>query len=320
MQQKNILFVGVDPDDRKKVTGTFRNASIEEGIPSARELRKKHPDTEVLCVPHNAPVDRKLLGKLKSLKLVVTRSVGYNHIDVETAVQKNVQVCNVPDYGAHVIAEHVFALLLSMARNVREADEHVEHYKYSDKDFRGMALKGKTLGIVGVGTIGEHVARIASMGFLMRVIAFDPHKDESTALENHFTYAKNLEEIWEKSDVISLHVPLNKHTEHLVDAKAMQQMKKGVFLINTSRGGVIDSAALLKALKSGKIAHAGLDVLEDEDHVKKYKELIDLSQVVTTPHIAYYADDSIHRMYSEAIGSIQRFLEGEKLEHEVTPH
>ena len=317
MDQSKILFIDVSSEDVQKVVGTFPKAKIENNIPKNSQLLSQYPDIEILCISHHSTVDRALIQGLKHLKLIVTRSVGFNHIDTVAAKENKICICNVPDYGAHVIAEHVFAMLLSMIRKIREADEEVEHYKFSDKGFRGMALKGKTLGIIGVGNIGHHVARIASMGFLMKVIAFDLYPNTDIALANHFQYVKSLDDIYSQSDVISLHVPLNKHTEHLINAEAISKMKKGVVILNASRGGVIDTQALVDGLESGKVSYAGLDVLEDEKHIKKFKELIDLPQVVTTPHIAYYADDSVSRMYSEAIESIERYIKGQDLPHQI---
>lgn len=318
MNTKPLLFLDVDPQDHSRVRSYFPEAVIESEDLSDETLIDRYADTEVLCVSHHSTVSRYLIESLKHLKLVVTRSVGFNHIDLESARENDVKVCNVPDYGAHVIAEHVFAMLLSMVRHIREADEQVEHYNYSDRGFRGMAMKGKTLGIIGTGNIGEHVARIASMGFLMEVLAFDLRKDQDMALRNHFRFVDNINEIWEKSDIISLHVPLNKYTEHMINAKVIEAMKPGVILLNTSRGGIINTPDLVEGIKSGKVACAGLDVLEDEKNIEKYKELIDLPQVVTTPHIAYFADDSVQQMYQEAASSIQRFLEEKELLHEVS--
>jgi D-lactate dehydrogenase len=180
-----------------------------------------------------------------------------------------------------------------------------------------MALKGKTMGIIGTGRIGQNVARIASLGFLMDVIAHDPYPDEDAARQNHFKYA-GLDQVWEKSDIISLHCPLLPETRHLISDNSLAKMKDGVVLINTSRGQVIETKALVRALKSGKVAHAFLDVLEHEKNISENEELVKLKGTVTTPHIAFYADDSMHKMYAESFAAIKRFLDGEELVHEVS--
>lgn len=317
MNPAHIVFLDVDETDIPLVKKTFPDSPIEQDNLSPEEILERYRGVEVLCGSHHSSIPRHVIEELPHLKLIVTRSVGFNHIDLEAAREQDVRVCNVPDYGCHVIAEHVFAMLLSMVRKVREADEQVEQLNYSDEGFRGMALKGKTLGIIGTGNIGATVARIGSMGFLMDVLAFDVRKNKDLALENHFNFVDDINEIWQKADVISLHVPLNKHTKHMINDEVIEQMKDGVVLLNTSRGGVIDSDALVRGIQSGKIGYAGLDVLEDEKNIEKYKDLIALPHVVTTPHIAYFADDSVQRMYSEAMASIVRFINGEKLIHTV---
>lgn len=155
------------------------------------------------------------------------------------------------------------------------------------------------------------------MGFLMNVLAYDVHPDREAARECHFQYASDLETIWEKADIISLHVPLLPSTKHLINDQSLSKMKQGTILINTARGGLINTKALVKALHSGKIAHATLDVLEHEQNIEEDRALIDLPQVVTTPHIAFYADDSMQCMYDESFATIEHFLKGEKLTHKV---
>lgn len=150
----------------------------------------------------------------------------------------------------------------------------------------------------------------------MDVIAYDPFLDKDATRENHFTYS-DLETLYSKADIISLHCPLNKETEHLINESAIDKMKKGVVLVNTSRGGVVDTTALIQGLKNGKIAHALLDVLEHEKNIKENQELTEIPGVIITPHIAFYADDSMKRMYEEAFASINQFIKSEKLIHQV---
>jgi D-lactate dehydrogenase len=312
-----ITFLEVEPEDRKKIRKKYRNAQIISGKLSEDEIIKKCKDTEILCVFIYSKLSKKVIESLPNLKLIITRSVGYDHIDLKAAKKRSIPVCNVPDYGAHVIAEHVFALLLAGIRRIPEADEKVEEeYKFEFQGLRGIALKGKTLGLIGTGRIGSKVARIASLGFSMNVIAYSPHKDRKAARESKFKYVK-LDDIWKKSDIISLHCPLIPETEHLINAKTIKKMKKGVIIVNTSRGGIIETKALIKNLKSDKIAYALLDVLEHEKNIKQSKELIDIPNVIVTPHIAFYADDSMQKMYDEAFESINRFLKKKKLVHEI---
>ena len=312
-----ITFLEVEEEDKDKVKKEFPEAEIFSGVFSEEEIINKCQDTEILCVFIYSKISRKVIEGLPNLKQIVTRSVGYDHIDLKAANEKEVKICNVPDYGSHVIAEHVFALLLSGIRRVLEGEERVgKDYSFDFQGLRGIALKGKTLGIIGTGKIGKNVARIASLGFLMDVIAYDPIEDEDAARENHFEYV-SLAEIWKKSDVISLHCPLLPKTKHLVNEEVIDQMKKGVVIINTSRGGVIKTSDLVKGLESEKISYAVLDVLEHEKNIKRNQKLLEMPNVVITPHVAFYADDSMNKMYEVAFGSIKRYLNKEKLIHQV---
>lgn len=317
MNTNNITFLEVEKEDESIIQEHFPQANIITKKLSEGELITECQNTEILCIFIYTQITANVINNLPNLKLVVTRSVGYDHIDLKTAQEKNIKVCNVPDYGSHVIAEHVFALLLSGIRKISEGDDRVEQkHDFSFQGLRGIALKGKTLGIIGTGKIGKNVARIASLGFLMDVIAYDPFPDMDTARENHFAYS-DLETLYSKADIISLHCPLNKETEHLIDKGAIDKMKKGIILINTSRGGVVNTTALIQGLKSGKISHALLDVLEHEKNIEENEELTEIPGVIITPHIAFYADDSMKRMHEEAFASINRFVNGEKLIHQV---
>ncbi len=304
----NILFLDVLPEDERLVSKKFPEAKIIRRALSDKEITKASPDIEILCLSYRCKIGAETISSLKNLKLIVTRSVGYDHIDLAAAKEKKVTVCNVPDYGAHVISEFVFALLLSGLRQVPSGDIQVEKAKaFSSVGLRGIALKGKTLGLVGTGRIGANVARIASLGFLMNVIAYDPKPDKDLAQANHFKYAR-LETVLKQADIISLHCPLLPETKHLINTKSIALMKKGVTIVNTSRGGIIDAKALIKAIKNKKVGHAFLDVLEHENDLAQERELINLPQVIVTPHIAFFADDSIDKMYESAFTSIKSFL------------
>ncbi len=316
-KKTKICFLEVEAKDKKLIQEKYPSAKIFSSILSESEIIKKCKDSEILCSFIYSKISSKVINALPNLKLIITRSVGYDHIDLITAKKKNITVSNVPDYGAHVIAEHVFALLLSGLRHISEADDRVEQDKaFCFTGLRGQTLKGKTLGIIGTGKIGSNVARIASLGFLMNVLAYDVHPNQNIALENHFTYV-DLASIWHKSDIITLHCPLLKSTQYLINKKSISAMKKGVIIVNTSRGGIIDTKALTQALKSEKISAAFLDVLEHENNLKKNKELIKLPNVIVTPHIAFYADDAMKKMYSESFRTINSFLKKKKVINQV---
>jgi D-lactate dehydrogenase len=252
-------------------------------------------------------VTRDVFERLPNLKLIVTRSVGYDHIDLAEAERRGISVCNVPDYGAHMIAEHAFGLMLAVARNVVKGNNRYKQERFfSDQSLEGIELRGKTLGVIGTGRVGLHSVRIAK-GFGMRVIAHDVFQNQAAAEELGFGYA-SLERVLAESHVVTLHVSLNDATHHLMNADRLAQMKHGAILINTSRGAVVDTQALIAALRSGHLGGAGLDVLEDERET--YHDFADLN-VVVTPHLGWYTDGAVERILKIALGNIAAFMQGE---------
>lgn len=314
---KKIFFLEVEPEDKALIYKKFPQAGIIRKTLSEKEIIKHCHSVEILCVFIYSQISRKVIEALPNLKLIVTRSVGYDHIDLKAAKENNIIVCNVPDYGSHVIAEHVFALLLSGLRHIEEGDNRVERYKkFNFSGLRGMALKGKILGVIGTGKIGKNVARIGSLGFQMDVIASDPYPDKKAAKENNFKYV-TLNNLLKKADIISLHCPSLPATRHLINKKTISIMKKGVVIVNTSRGDIIKTTDLVKAIKSKKIAYAFLDVIEHENNLKSNAELINFPNVITTPHIAFYADDSMGKMYAESFEVIKEFLDKKTVKNKV---
>lgn len=312
-----ITFLEVDPEDRQLVASEFPDAAIIEGPRNGERLIESCKDAEIVSCFIHSPFPRDILTKLPNLKLLCTRSVGYDHIDYEACTERGITVCHVPDYGSHVIAEHVFALILSTLRHIPEADKKVESGVFDYHGLRGIALRGKTLGIVGTGKIGRVVAEIAH-GFGMKILAVDQCRTLEIVDKFGVTYV-TMDELLRTSDIVTLHVPETKETTHLMNAAALAAMKKGAVLVNTARGGLIDSAALLAALKSGNLAHALLDVLEHETNFESNKELVAHPNVVATPHIAFYADDSMKNMFTDSFQAIRQFQEGREPEHAVHP-
>jgi len=317
LDKKNIVFIDVFENEEKKIREYFPNASIEKNKIGEDEIIKKYKNAEILCVFVDEKITAKIIKNLKNLKLIVARSVGYDHIDIKAAKEKNIKVCNIPDYGSHVISEHVFALLLSGARHIREGDERVESKKFDYRGLCGVAMRGKTMGIIGTGKIGKNTIKIASLGFGMTVIANDKYPDKKAMKTLNYKYV-SLEEIWKRSDVISLHTPLLKSTHHLINDESIKKMKDGVIIINTARGEIIDTDSLVRGLKSKKIKFAGLDVLEHEKKPELDAKLIDIPNVITTPHIAFFADCSTNKIFTETIETIQKFLNKKDLPHLVS--
>jgi D-lactate dehydrogenase len=311
----DIVFLQVDAEDQESVRARFPDADIVDDIPDdiAATCAGARIVSSFIGITWNA----ELLATLPDLKLLCTRSVGCNHIDLAYCAEHGITVCNVPDYGSHVIAEHVFALLLSTLRHIPEADSKVESGEFDYHGLRGVSLRGKTLGIVGTGKIGRKTAQIAA-GFGMKIVAVD--RCRTIELEDllHVQYM-TLEELLEHSDIITLHLPSVKETHHMIDAEAFSLMKDGVVLVNTARGELIDSGALLDALNSGKVRYALLDVLEHEHNFEENKELIAHKSVVSTPHIAFYAEESMRNMYEDCFDSIDEYQSGKEPTHIVHP-
>ncbi|MBN2097289.1 MAG: hydroxyacid dehydrogenase [Candidatus Omnitrophica bacterium] len=277
----------------------------------------------------NSKISKEIIDALPNLKFITTRSTGFDHIDIAYARQKDICVANVPTYGENTVAEHTFALILSIARNLKKAHFKSSCGDFSIKDLIGFDLKGKTIGVVGTGHIGLRVIKMA-VGFSMQVLAFDPMPKEFFAEVLGFSYV-DLQTLLKKSDIISLHAPHNQHTHHLINLDNIDLIKKGAVLINTARGGLVDTQALIQALDKKILSGAGLDVLEDEDVILEEKQLLmrrkkDLYQpeklqlalkncfllqrenVVFTPHMAFYSKEALQRILDTTIDNIHGFL------------
>jgi D-lactate dehydrogenase len=279
---------------------------------------------EIIAGFIGSKVDKKIIDSLPKLKLITTMSTGFDHIDIKYANKKKIVVTSVPFYGENTVAEHTFGLILSLSRNIHKAYVRTTNKNYSIDGLIGFDLKGKTLGLIGGGHIGMHVAKMAK-AFEMKVLVYDLKKDNFLAETIGFKYC-SFEKLIKSSDVISLHVPYNEKTHHLIGNNEFNKMKKGVLLINTARGGVIDTKALIKALDSKKVGGVGLDVLEDENFIKEEKEvlhnlnhskhmntimlnkkLLHQDNVVFTPHIAFYSQEALHRILDTTVDNIKGF-------------
>lgn len=286
----------------------------------------EYADADIVSVFIYSDLDADVLSKFKNLQMVATRSTGFDHIDTEACAEHDIPVSNVPTYGTNTVAEHVFALLLALSHHIIEAVDRTRRGDFSQQGLRGFDLRGKTLGILGTGDIGRCVIEMAN-GFRMNVIAFDIQPDEKLAERLDFEYVA-FEEVLECSDVISLHVPLNHNTHHLLAEEEFERMKDGVVIINTARGQVIDVEALLFALSSGKVAAAGLDVLPDEPTIREEAQLLHrifrehhdlqtlladhvllrMRNVIITPHSAFNTKEAIERILETTVANIEAFL------------
>lgn len=309
------LFLDVELADRAIVAERFPDATFADASFRGDALADACRDAGVISTFITTPFPRAVIEVLPKLKLLSTRSVGFDHIDIAACRELGITVCNVPDYGSHVIAEHVFALLLSTLRHVHEGEMRVEGGTFDYHGLRGIALRNKTIGIVGTGKIGRRVAMIAR-GFGMKILATDVCRTIELEELLAVRYV-SMNELLAQSDIITLHIPATTETEHMINAEAFARMKDGAILVNTARGSLIDSKALLQALKCEKLSLALLDVLEHEQNFEENKALIAHPHVVITPHVAFYADDSMRNMYLDAFQSIEQWMRGEEPEHIV---
>lgn len=227
-------------------------------------------EAEVVTPFVGSEVSAAVIAAMPRLRLVATRSTGFDHIDLAACRARGVAVCNVPDYGDPTVAEHAFALLLAVSRHIVEAAERTRRGDFHVEGLRGFDLDGRTLGVVGAGRIGRRVIRIAR-GFGMTALAADPNPDRVAAAELGFDYVP-LDDLLRRSDVVSLHAPGGPQNRDLISEPQFAVMKPGCVLINTARGGVVNAAALVRALSSGRLAGAGLDVLSEEPLLREEAE------------------------------------------------
>lgn len=282
-----------------------------------------------VCCFVNDRLDASALGELAEggVRLVALRSAGYNNVDLDAAARHGMVVVRVPEYSPHAVAEHAVALVLALNRKIYRAYARVREGNFSLDGLVGFDLHGKTVGVVGTGRIGRAAATIFA-GFGCRVLAFDLAPDAELVRAHGARYVA-LQELYSESDVISLHVPLTPATHHMVDARAIATMKHGVMLINTSRGGLVDSRALVEGLKSGKVGSAGLDVYEEEEGVF-FRDLSDqviqddvlarlllFPNVVITAHQGFLTHEALANIAATTLDNITAFEHGRALENRV---
>ena len=243
----------------------FEDSPLKEDFPNLTGL-------EIIVIFIHSQITKEILDKMPNLKFITTMSTGFDHIDTIECKRRNIIVSNVPTYGESTVAEHTFALLLAISRRIIESVAKTKRGEFMPNGLTGFELKGKTLGVIGVGSIGTNVIRIAK-GFGMNVIAFKRTPDYVLEKELSFKFV-DINVLYQKSDIITLHLPYSKETHHIINEKAFSMMKKGVVIINTARGGLIDSTALLNSLHEEKVRFAGLDVLEEEPLLQEERDIL----------------------------------------------
>jgi D-lactate dehydrogenase len=285
---------------------------------------------EAVCIFVNAVADEPVINELKAngVNLIALRCAGYNNVDLKAVRKNSIKVVRVPAYSPYAVAEHTLALMLTLNRKIHKAYTRTREGNFALNGLMGFDMNGKTAGIIGTGKIAKILIKILrSMG--MRVLAYDLYPDEEFAKINDVEYT-TLNELYSQSDIISLHCPLTKETEYIIDYESIKKMKEGVTIINTGRGKLINTNALIKGLKSKKIGAAGLDVYEEEseyffeDHSNIVMDddilarLLSFNNVIVTSHQAFFTKEAMHNIAETTLQNIQDYLDGKALVNEVT--
>jgi len=325
-----ILIVEADRWERQRLVEHCRGHC---DVRSRPETLQDLPDADlpadaaVLSVFVHSRVDAGQLDRLPALKFIATRSTGFDHIDLAACRRRGITVSNVPHYGENTVAEHTFALLLALTRKVHRCYERTVRGDFSIEGLQGTDLHGKTFGCLGVGNIGRHVLRIAG-GFGMERIAHDVAPRADLAAQIGFAYV-DFDTLLARSDVLSIHVPHNERTHHLIGAAALAKLPPGAIVLNTARGGIIDPEALIEALRGGRLGGAGLDVLEAENAIAEEAEILSsaydlqtlrsivgnhallaMPNVIITPHVAFNSEQAVRRIVDTTLENVHAFLAG----------
>lgn len=298
-----------------------QNKIDEDNLPELKDL-------DVISIFVNSKITPKVLEALPSLKFIATRSTGYDHIDLQSCKAKGVQVAFVPSYGINTVAEQAFGLILNLTRKMYWAINQIkEREQFDYKGLQGIDLKGKTLGVIGTGKIGKESINIGQ-GFGMNIVAYDAYPDADYAKQKGFEYV-SLDDLLAKADIITIHAIYNEGTHHLINTGNISKIKKGAYLVNTARGAIVETKALVDALESGILAGAGLDVLEEEGEIKDEMHFLSLGHpqaeklqnvlydhmlmrmpnVLITPHNAFNTKEALERINQTSIDNIKGFLE-----------
>lgn len=281
--------------------------------------------TDAVCVFVNDKVDAEVIAVLaeRGVKMIALRCAGFNGVDLKAAAANGIVVARVPAYSPYAVAEHAIALLMALNRKITQANRRVRDMNFTLDGLVGFDMHGKTAGLIGTGKIGKIAAQIFK-GFGMRVVMWDPYPDPKWAEANGLEYVK-LDELGRVSDVISLHVPLFPETEHIINAMTIAEFKRGVILLNVSRGALVDTKALIAALKTGQVGGVGLDVYEEEEG-KFFEDLsgeimdddvlallLSFPNVLVTAHQAFLTAEALSEIARVTTENITAFSKGEPI-------
>jgi len=266
-----------------------------------------------------APINREVLEAAPKLKVIGKHGVGTDNIDIQAATERGIAVCNTPEANSEGVASLAITLMLATSRRLLECDAFVRAGRWSGKeDLMGYELLGKTLSIVGTGRIGTRLAQICRDAFSMKVYAYDPYVSDEAMAARGITKVENVDDLLPIADFVSVHTPLTPATRGIIGARQFDLMKKNAILINTSRGPVVDEAALIDALRQGKIAGAGLDVFEQEPPSPD-NPLFKMSNVILLPHMGGASYESMERMATHSAAEILAVLRGDRPKYLMNP-
>lgn len=285
--------------------------------------------SDAICIFANDDASSPVLEKLASLGIthIASRCAGTDNIDIKKAEELGIYVANVPQYSPHAIAEHAVAIMMAMNRKIVRSNQKVKEYDFRLDELVGFDMNGRTAGIIGTGNIGGIVAKILN-GFGCKLLAFDPCENKELEKQYNLRYV-SLEELFEQADIISIHAPLNAHTRHMISKPQFDRMKKGVMIVNTGRGPIIDTQAAIEALKEGKIGYLGLDVYEFEkglffhDHSKDILEddtfarLLSFKNVLITGHQAFLTENALKNIADTTFYNLNCWARVQPTENEV---
>ncbi len=285
-------------------------------------------DFPVVCLFVNDNCAKEVVDKIanQGVRFLALRSAGFNHVDLEAAARRGIKVARVPAYSPYAVAEHALAMIMTLNRKTHRAFNRVRENNFSLNGLMGFDLYGKTVGVIGTGKIGQIFCSIM-MGLGCKVVAYDPYPNRE--IQDKGVSYHSLEELFGMSDIISLQCPLTPQTKHLINADSIKQMKDGVMLINTSRGGLIDTPSLIGGLKSGKIGYLGMDVYEQEESLffndlsgqiiqdDLIMRLITFPNVLITSHQAFFTENAMKNIAETTVHNINQFWNGEELDNEV---
>jgi D-lactate dehydrogenase len=343
-----LYFVSTEPEERE----FFAKRLAPWNPVFVRELEDLPDDVEVLSIFIYDGIDEAFLARHPRLRFIASRSSSVDHLDLKACARRGVEVAGIPKYDGNSVAEHTFALLLAVARRFRASTTLRQHGDFSHAELRGFELRGKTLGLIGVGRIGVRVAELAR-AFGMKVIAYDPRPNAAHARQKGFRYL-SLDSVLARAEILSLHAALTEGTRHLINAATLAKCREGVVIINTARGALIDTAALVAALESGHVGGAGIDVLEDERVLRRdaknvlateiaarvhgtgkdesperkaerkrqitsiysSNSLLERPEVVFTPHIAFNTTETVDAIAGQSADNIERFLRKQEMAYQ----